>query len=188
MRFTPSDHIEAVKPSLSTTTRDSPERVQRWLGPTSGDFRVGGRFDIEGNASGDILTCEKPTLIQVTWEYGGEVSWVDAILAPSADSASLTIKHTAVVPPEWWDQFGAGAVGIGWEMVLMGVAEHLAAPDASPPDPADPALRGPFNKLMTASSIAWADTQVSAGGDPDQARAAGERTLALYTGSDGREA
>lgn len=208
MKFTPSDHLDAGHRSLSTTIRDgrpmrvltasrtfdatpeelwdaltTPEKVQRWLGPTSGDFRVGGRFDIEGNAGGDILACDKPTLIQVTWEFGGETSWVDAALTTSGDGTSLTIKHTAVVPPEWWDQFGAGAVGIGWEMVLMGIAEHLAAPDGPPLDPADPALRGPLNEIMAASSVAWADTEVAAGGDPDQARAAAERTLAFYTGN-----
>ena len=207
MRFTPSDHLDAVQRCLSTTTRDGqpmrvlttsrtfdvtpeelwdaltmPERVQRWLGPTSGDFRVGGRFDIEGNASGDIGTCDRPTLIQVTWEYGGEPSWVDATLTPSGDGTSLTINHTAVTPPEWWDQFGAGAVGIGWEMVLMGIAEHLVAPDGPPLDPADPALAGPFNEFTAASSVAWAVTEVAAGGDSDQARAAAERTLAFYTG------
>ncbi|MDE0170868.1 MAG: hypothetical protein OXS29_15400 [bacterium] len=47
---------------------------------------------------------------------------------------------------------------------------------------------GPFNERMTASSIAWADTQVAAGGDPHRARAAAEPTLALYTGSDSPEA
>ena len=207
MKFTPSDHFDAGQRSLSTTTRDGqpmrvitasrtfdvtpeelwdaltmPERVQRWLGPTSGDFKVGGRFDIEDNASGDILTCDKPTLIQVTWEYDGDTSWVDATLTPSGDGTTLTVKHTAVIPLEWWEQFGAGAVGIGWEMVLMGIAEHLAAPDAPQLNPADPVLRSRFNEFMAASSVAWADTEIAAGGDPDQARAAAERTLASYTG------
>ncbi|WP_419920576.1 hypothetical protein [Candidatus Poriferisodalis sp.] len=41
---------------------------------------------------------------------------------------------------------------------------------------------------MAASSVGWADADIADGGDPDQARAAAERTLAFYTGSDGPEA
>ncbi len=209
MKFTPAGDIGAVRRLLSATSRDgrqmrvtavsrtfdvapgelwdvlaTPERVGVWLGPTSGEFRVGGRFDIEDNASGEILTCDKPRLIEVTWEFGGDVSWVDATLTPVGDGTDLTIAHTAQVLPEFWDQFGAGATGIGWEMALLGIAEHLAAPDAPQLDPADPDLVGPFKEFMAASSAAWADAEIAAGGDPDQARAAAARTLAFYTGSD----
>ncbi len=161
-----------------------PERIQIWLGPTSGDFRVGGRFDIEGNASGDIVACDKPRLISVTWEIDGDISWVDATLAPSGDRTDLTLHHTAAIPPEWWEQYGAGATGIGWELALLGIAEHLAAPDAAPLDPADPAVGGLFNEFMAGSSVAWAEAETAAGGDPDQSRAAAARTLAFYTGTD----
>ncbi|MCY4516495.1 MAG: SRPBCC family protein [Acidimicrobiaceae bacterium] len=213
MKFTPAEHLGAARRSLSTTSRDGqqmwvvtisrtfgvapeelwdaltvPERIQIWLGPTSGDFRVGGRFDIEGNASGDIVACDKPRLISVTWEFDGDVSWVDATLAPSGDRSDLTLEHTAAIPPEWWEQYGAGATGIGWELALLGIAEHLAAPDAPPLDPADPAVGGLFNEFMAGSSVAWADTEIAAEGDPDQARAAAARTLAFYTGTDSPEA
>lgn len=67
-------------------------------------------------------------------------------------------------------------------MVLMAIAEHLAAPDGPPLDPGDPALQGPLNDFMAASSVAWAGAETAAGGDPDQARATAERTLAFYTG------
>ena len=164
-----------------------PERIERWLGPVSGDFVVGGRFHIENNASGDILTCDRPRLIQVTWEFGGDTSWVDATVIPSGDGTSVAIEHTAAVTPELWDQFGAGATGIGWEMMLMGLAEHLAAPDAPRPDLEDPAVAGVVNEVMAACSVAWADAEIAAGSDPDQARAAAERILALYTGSEAPE-
>jgi hypothetical protein len=38
--------------------------------PISGDYRVGGRFQFEGNAGGEILVREKPHLLRVTWVYG----------------------------------------------------------------------------------------------------------------------
>ena len=39
-----------------------PERIRRWFMPISGDLTEGGQFQLEGNASGDILTCQ-PTRI-----------------------------------------------------------------------------------------------------------------------------
>lgn len=35
----------------------APERLARWFTPVSGDLRLGGRYQIEGNASGTIETC-----------------------------------------------------------------------------------------------------------------------------------
>ena len=37
-----------------------PDRVRRWFLPLTGDLREGGNFQLEGNASGDIMTCEPP--------------------------------------------------------------------------------------------------------------------------------
>lgn len=33
----------------------NPERLPRWFSPVTGDFRVGGAYQIEGNAGGQIL-------------------------------------------------------------------------------------------------------------------------------------
>ena len=48
----------------------SPERITRWFLPISGDYRVGGRYQLEGNAGGEILDCERPHRLRVTWVYG----------------------------------------------------------------------------------------------------------------------
>lgn len=159
------------------------ERIPRWLAPISGDLTLGGRFQIEGNAAGEIRTCVPPEHLSVTWEYGGDTSWVDASLRNVAGGTLLTLEHTAPVSPEMWAEFGPGAVGIGWEMMLMGLAEHLAAPDAARPDPADPDLVGPLREYMTASSDLWREASVAAGTEPAEARAAAERCLAAYTAS-----
>src|SRR6266508_5865410 len=52
------------------------ERIPRWFLPISGDLRLGGRYQLEGNAGGTITACEPPRHLAVTWEYGGDVSWV----------------------------------------------------------------------------------------------------------------
>jgi uncharacterized protein YndB with AHSA1/START domain len=90
-----------------------PNRVKRWFMPISGDLRVGGSFQLEGNASGEILACEPPHLLRVT--FGGPTSIVEVRLSAKGDSdTALEMEHT--VPIEM-AQSGAGAlyVGPGWD-------------------------------------------------------------------------
>ena len=44
------------------------ERISRWVAPISGDLRLGGRYQIEGNAEGTIEECVPQERIAVTWE------------------------------------------------------------------------------------------------------------------------
>src|SRR6185503_16551777 len=48
----------------------NPERITRWFLPISGDLRLGGSYQFEGNAGGTILACERPNRLQVTWVFG----------------------------------------------------------------------------------------------------------------------
>src|SRR5690348_9971446 len=64
-----------------------PDRIKRWFMPISGDLRVGGSFQLEGNAGGEILTCDPPRLLRVT--FGGPTSVVEVRLI--AQSASDTV-------------------------------------------------------------------------------------------------
>ena len=52
------------------------ERLPRWFLPITGDLKVGGQYQLEGNANGTILTCDPPREFTATWEYGGNVSWI----------------------------------------------------------------------------------------------------------------
>ena len=47
-----------------------PGRIARWFLPVSGDLRLGGSYQIEGNAGGEIVRCEPPHLLAVTWFFG----------------------------------------------------------------------------------------------------------------------
>ncbi len=210
MPIPPADHLGAVTRGLHTVERDGqpmkvltaertypalpeevwdaitdPERIPRWIGgAVTGDLRLGGRYQIEGNAGGEILECEPPKRLALTWEYDG-TTWVDATLVSVGDGTLLHLEHTAPVPPEMWAQFGPGAVGIGWESMLMGLAEHLAAPDADM-DALRTWLEGPEGRpylveFMTGSSDHWVEASIAFGTDPDEARAAGERCAAAYT-------
>jgi uncharacterized protein YndB with AHSA1/START domain len=160
----------------AVTTAD---RVARWLGPVSGDLRPGGRFQVEGNAGGTVLRCEEPELLEVTWEFGGDVSWVLLTLAGDPAGTRLRLEHAAEVDQEKYREFGPGAVGIGWEMALGGLTKHLADPEWAPgtPDWTDPG----YPTFVRESGTGWAAAAVAAGEDPEQAGAAAERCFAAYT-------
>src|SRR6201984_27978 len=57
------------------------ERIPRWFLPVSGDLRVGGRYQLEGNAGGVVERCEEPESFAVTWEFSRVVSWLGGRLA-----------------------------------------------------------------------------------------------------------
>ncbi|MQA26613.1 MAG: polyketide cyclase, partial [Micromonosporaceae bacterium] len=39
------------------------ERINRWFLPVSGDLRLGGTYQLKGNAGGEIRRCEPPRLL-----------------------------------------------------------------------------------------------------------------------------
>jgi uncharacterized protein YndB with AHSA1/START domain len=155
----------------------NPERISRWFLPISGDYRIGGRFQFEGNAGGEILACERPNRLQVSW--GDESSKVDLRLAPAgADSTILELEHTAVVPDEMWAQFGPGAVGVGWEGGLMGLSLHLHG--GSIADPMAWQVSDEGRAYYGRSSEAWGAANIAAGADPEAAATAVVNTTAFY--------
>ena len=161
----------------------SSERLPRWFAPVTGELRLGGRYQIEGNAGGEVLACDPPNRFELTREFGGDVTWVVVDLAPDpAGGMRLTLEHSAIPGGEHWGTFGPGAVGIGWELALMGMALHLETKGAMDPEEAlawsmSPAAAG----FMVASSDAWGDADAAGGTDPVEAKARADRTAAAYT-------
>ena len=77
----------------------SAERIPRWFLPITGQLRVAGRYQLEGNAGGDILECEPPRRFAITWEYGGDVSWVELrLVEESADLDLLVVGSRGYGP------------------------------------------------------------------------------------------
>lgn len=62
----------------------SAERIARWFLPVTGDLQLGGRYQLEGNAGGEVLECSPPAdgaaSYLVTWEFGGGTTWVSVRL------------------------------------------------------------------------------------------------------------
>jgi uncharacterized protein YndB with AHSA1/START domain len=163
----------------------SPERITRWFLPVSGELREGGKYQFEGNAGGTISRCDKPRGFAATWEYNGDVSWVEVRLTPEGDGRTrFELEHVAHVADEFWEQYGPGAVGIGWDAGLLGLAMHLADPAAPRDQAAIEAWMGSdegklFYRL---SSDSWAEAAVTDGTDPAVARERADRCYAAYTG------
>ncbi|HEY7488522.1 MAG TPA: SRPBCC family protein [Streptosporangiaceae bacterium] len=161
------------------------ERIPRWFLPVTGDLRLGGRYQLEGNAGGTIERCDPPKGFFATWEYGGQVSWIELRLTPEDDDHTrFELEHIAFVD-EHWDQFGPGAVGIGWDLGIIGLASYLSA-GQSLVDPAEGeawAASEEGKQFITLSSEAWCEADIAAGADEARARAAAERTTAAYTGA-----
>jgi uncharacterized protein YndB with AHSA1/START domain len=161
------------------------ERIPRWLMPISGDLRLGSRYQLEGNAGGVIEECVPQERIALTWEFGGGISWVVATFAATDEGATVKVEHTAPVDEERWLEFGPGAVGIGWDMMLLGLSLHLSpgGPSITPDKAMEWQMSPDGIEFMKRSVTAWVDAHVASGDDRAAAESAGERCLAAYTGS-----
>lgn len=168
------------------------ERIARWFMPVSGDLRVGGRYQLTGNASGEVLSCTPPAdggaEYRATWEFAGGVSWIRVRLtALGSEQTRFELEHTARVadvPAEMWDAFGPGATGVGWDQSLLGLALHLGAQDGriSPEEAEQWALSNEGKAFSRAASDRWADANVAAGADRETAIRMADATYGFYTG------
>jgi len=160
-----------------------PERLARWFAPVTGELVLGGRYQVEGNAGGTITACEPERRIELTWEFAGVPSWVTVTLTPEGEGTRLELEHVAHVSPHW-DTYGAGATGVGWDLAFMGLARHLAEPQAAV---AQEALAGWFASpealdFIRTTSDDWGRAAIGGGADPDWALKAAEATRKFYSG------
>jgi len=165
------------------------ERIPRWFMPISGELELGGRYQLEGNAGGTIEQCEPPRYLAVTWEMRGDVTWVRVELSEHADGKTmLRLEHIAHIPDpdKFWERYGPGAVGVGWDGALLGLDQYMSGAPAVTPETAMVWLASDEGKaFLTRSSDAWCAASIEFGTDEAAARASAERTRAFYTGEGG---
>lgn len=162
----------------------NPERIPRWFLPVSGDLKVNGKYQLEGNAGGVIEQCEPPHRFAATWEYGGDVSWIELrLISESTESTRLELDHVAHVDDENWAEYGPGATGIGWELALLGLSTHLTSGETVDPSQAMAwSASDDGKRFITLSSQRWCAASIQGGTDADEATAAADRVTAFYTG------
>lgn len=161
----------------------NPERLPRWFLPVSGELKVGGRYQLEGNAGGTVERCDPPRGFSATWEYGGEVSWIELRLTAEAEGRTrFELAHVAHVDDVRWAEFGPGAVGLGWDLALHGLALHLETGEGVEKEAGPEWMASDEGRrFMTEASERWYEASVAAGTEPGEARAAADRTTAAYT-------
>jgi uncharacterized protein YndB with AHSA1/START domain len=158
------------------------ERIPRWFLPVSGELKEGGRYQTEGNAGGVVERCQEPESFAVTWEFGPVVSWLAVNLEPDGAGTRLELVHESPVDPDFWARFGPGAVGVGWDLALLGLAWHLES--GAPVDP-EVGRNFPLTPeglaFVRASAAGWADAAIADGDPAEFARSGAENTVAFYT-------
>jgi uncharacterized protein YndB with AHSA1/START domain len=164
----------------------TPERIARWFLPVSGELVEGGKYSLEGNASGTVTKCDRPRFFAATWEFNGQVSWIEVRLTAEPEGGSrFELEHVAHVDDEFWEQYGPGATGIGWDLALLGLGMHVKEPgSAIDPRESEAWTLSPEGKAyLRTLADAWAEAAIAAGQDAASARAAADRSYAFYTGS-----
>ena len=135
-------HVVTISQVYDTTVDDlwdcctSAERLPRWFLPITGDLHVGGRYQLEGNAGGEITACDAPNSYSATWEYGGGVTWITVRLTEiGPEQTRFELEHVARaadVTDEMWDRMGPSPTGIGWDGALLGLALHFTTREIRP--------------------------------------------------------
>jgi uncharacterized protein YndB with AHSA1/START domain len=161
------------------------ERIPRWLMPITGELAVGGSYQLEGQAGGTVLTCDPPKNFTATWEFGGGVSWIDvSVNADGPDRARLVIEHISHID-DHWEQFGPGAVGMGWDSMVLGLAIHLSTGKGIDPSFGEQwIVTDDGRRFLTLSGERWCAANVGFGTDPTTAREMANRCLGAYLGEE----
>jgi hypothetical protein len=109
-------------------------------------------------------------------------SWLEVTLTPAENGTTLELAHEAHVEPGRWEQFGPGAVGVGWDLGLVGLGLHLESGAAVDPEEALAFPTSPEGiEFIRQAAAGWADAAVGDGDEPGAAQDAATRTVAFYT-------
>lgn len=191
LKTTSDSHQVVLERAFDTDAVDlwaactNPQRVSRWLEPVSGDLTLGGRYTLtQSGTEGDIVRCEPPRHLSVTWEYEGDVSRVDVNLIQIGTARTLLRVIHHVPFGEHWEAYGPGATGVGWEAWLRALSLHLdIGPCRDPHESEAVASTHAGHELTHRIARAWSSVDEEAGTPAAEAKARGARTAAFYCGT-----
>ncbi|MFG3344324.1 SRPBCC domain-containing protein [Streptomyces sp. NPDC048018] len=163
----------------------SADRLGRWFLPVTGELRPGGRFQLEGDAGGEILDCAAPGRLRFSWSFGSEpgFSEVTLQLTPAGrDRTVLELVHEAVPTRAFRARYGPAVAGVGWDLALLRLARHLAGATLSP-DAADAwQTSAEARAFVTGSGESWGAAYAASGAAEEAVASTTEATIAFYTG------
>lgn len=158
------------------------ERLSRWFEPVRGDLALGGRYTLtKSGTEGEILRCEPPQHLAITWEYQGNISHVDVDVIPASATRSVLRLIHHCPPDDHWETYGPAATGVGWEESLRALSLYLVGDSRCAPDEMEQfASTSEGQELTRRAADAWGRVDQEAGTPASTARARALRTTAFY--------
>lgn len=163
----------------------NPERIGRWMKTVTGDLRLGGAFELDGGEHGEILECEPPRVLRVSWMFGpGADEWpgtseVEVRLSPgSSGGTEFELVHAAAVGEPMFPTYGPGAGGVGWDLHLLTLASFLSGGEILEHEEFSSSAAG--REFSRRSAAAWGEAHLAGGGEPGHVAAAVKATTAFY--------
>lgn len=162
------------------------DRIPQWFLPVSGELQIGGRYQLEGHAGGEISRCDAPEAFDITWECGNDISWVQVRLNATEGGTRLTLEH--IMPKneaseEHWQKYGPGATGVGWDLGFVGLFLHIRTGETVPQQEAHAWMATEDGKtFIRESAAAWGEAHVESGEETAIAKGMAERTAKFYCG------
>ncbi len=158
-----------------------PDNLALWFAPVHGELRPGGAYQVEGNASGAVTSCDAPFGFEATWEYGeSKATIIVALTEVERTRTSLSLRSIGLIPADAWREYGPGAVGIGWDLVMSGLWRHIRAGNMAAG--ADTGRMSPeeTRTFINRSSQEWAERSIAAGTPGFAALSAEARAAAVF--------
>ncbi|WP_412541387.1 SRPBCC family protein [Longispora sp. K20-0274] len=155
-----------------------PARIGSWFLPVTGDLRVGGKYQLVGNAGGEILRCQPPRLLSLSWVFGESTTGLELRLSEDAAGGTVLDLEHSVALDEHWAEFGPGAVGVGWDMAVLSLSRYLRGRPV--PDPVSWPTSAEARDFVTRAAGAWGAAHEVSGAPTGDATAAAARTRAAY--------
>ncbi len=162
------------------------DRISHWFLPITGELNIGGRYQLKGNAGGEILRCDRPNTLEVSWECADNVSWVTVRLEPADGGTRLTLEQIMLkdeASEARWKKYGPGATGVGWELGFLGLGQYLVNGDEFDREESNTWMTSEDGKsFIRQSAQAWGEMHIESGEDANIARAMAEETARGYCG------
>lgn len=162
------------------------ERLPHWFATITGELKLGGSYQLQGNAGGKIIRCDPPTAFDVTWEFQDNVSWVTVRLESVENATRLTLEHLLgkdEASEAHWKKYGPGATGVGWEYGFLALDLYLSAGQpVSESETIAWSATVEGKAFIDNSAKEWGEAHIHAGEDRAVAEAMARETATFYLG------